>query len=182
MQKVLVAAFGAYADAEAAVRDLEIAGIAGEQVEIISDVDRDERAEASGLEPREGIAERIARIWHGFRPTNKPEVHDYPGDMPDYIGEQEFYATHVRKEGAILIVRVPTEALASAAQEILSGHGSKQRNGSRGVMTGKSATNRAEPPPAFRNAFHIYYFHFRNYFLPYAGILPRPHVGNRGRR
>ena len=40
MQYVVVGIFGSYADAEAAVSDLELAGIEGEQVEVISDIDR----------------------------------------------------------------------------------------------------------------------------------------------
>jgi len=133
MQQVLIALFGAYSDAEAAVRDLEIAGIAGGQVQIISDPERDDPAQSLGLEPREGIAERIARVFHGFRHPKEAEVHDDAGDMPSYIGEQEFYATRVRNEGAILIVRAPNEKLSGVAQEILYQRGSTQRDGKRGV-------------------------------------------------
>jgi hypothetical protein len=43
MQYMVVGLFGSYADAEAAVRDLELAGIVGEQVEVISDIDQDAR-------------------------------------------------------------------------------------------------------------------------------------------
>jgi len=133
MQKVLVAMFGEYRRAEAAVRDLEIAGIVGEQVEVISNVDQDERAQALGMKPREGVSERIARIFRGLRHSGATEVLDDPGEMPSYIGEQEFYATHVRNEGALMIVRVPNDKLAGVAQAILKQHGSKQRDGAAGV-------------------------------------------------
>ncbi len=39
MQYMVIGMFGKYADAEAAVLDLESEGIVGEQVEVISDID-----------------------------------------------------------------------------------------------------------------------------------------------
>jgi hypothetical protein len=42
-QYMVIGMFGRYADAEAAVLDLESAGIVGEQVETISDIDEDAR-------------------------------------------------------------------------------------------------------------------------------------------
>jgi hypothetical protein len=42
-QYMVIGMFGRYADAEAAVLDLESAGIVGEQVEVISDIDEDAR-------------------------------------------------------------------------------------------------------------------------------------------
>ena len=40
VQYMVVGLFGNYGDAEAAVRDLEMAGIVGEQVEVITDIDQ----------------------------------------------------------------------------------------------------------------------------------------------
>lgn len=141
MRKVLIALFQRYGDAEAAVRDLELAGLAGGEIEVVSDVDRDARAEALGFEPRahESIGERIANALHGLRKPTANEagdggVHDESGEMPDYIGEQEFYASHVKQEGAILFVRPPSETLAEAAESILKDHGSQTRDGKKGVL------------------------------------------------
>jgi hypothetical protein len=141
MRKVLIALFPRYGDAEAAVRDLELAGLAGGEIEVVSDVDRDARAEALGFEPRahESIGERIANALHGLRKPTANEagdggVHDESGEMPDYIGEQEFYATHVKQEGAIMFVRSPSETLAEAAESILKDHGSQTRDGKNGVQ------------------------------------------------
>ena len=139
MQTVLIALFRRYGQAEAAVRDLELAGLVGNEIEVVSDVDRDVRAEALGFEPHESIGERISHALHGLRKpaTNADghrEIHDDSGDMPDYIGEQEFYATHVKQEGAILLVRPPSPTLAEAAEAILKGHGSEMRDGKKGVL------------------------------------------------
>jgi hypothetical protein len=139
MHTVLIALFDRYGQAEAAVRDLELAGIVGEEVELISDVDRDLRAEALGFHPHEGIHERIARALRGLRKRDAREihdgeVHDDPGEMPNYIGEQEFYTTHVKQEGAIMLVRPPSRTLGSLAETILKDHGSRTRNGNNGVL------------------------------------------------
>jgi hypothetical protein len=138
MHIVLIGLFDRYGQAEAAVRDLELAGMVGEEVELISDVDRDRRAEALGFPPHEGIGERIARTLRGLRrpgAKDDAQVHDDPGDMPNYIGEQEFYATHVKQEGAIMLVRPPSQTLAELAEGILKDHGSKTHDGKNGVLT-----------------------------------------------
>jgi hypothetical protein len=139
MHNALIGLFDTYEQAEAAVLDLELAGIVGEEVEMVSDVDRDLRAETFGMQPHESIRERIERVFRGVRSRGRrkishDEVHDDTGEMPNYIGEQEFYATHVKKEGAILVVRPPSETLAARAEAILKDHGSKTRDGKNGVL------------------------------------------------
>jgi hypothetical protein len=138
MHITVIGLFASYAQAEAAVLDLEAAGIVGEQVQTIADPDRDARAEALGMKPSETLGDRIARVF-GISSQREAsalnDVHDASGDMPNYIGEQEFYATHVRSEGAILVVRVPSAKLASSAEAVLSAHGSKTRDGKNGVLT-----------------------------------------------
>ena len=135
MRTVLIGLFDRYEQAEAAVRDLELAGMGGGQVEVVSDVDRDAQAEELGVQPHDSVRERVARALRGLRMRGeaKVEVHDDSGDMPDYIGEQEFYATHVKQEGAILVVRPPSQILAERAEATLKGHGSKTRDGKAGV-------------------------------------------------
>ncbi|MGC2333357.1 MAG: hypothetical protein WA581_18030 [Candidatus Acidiferrales bacterium] len=140
MPTALIGLFDTYGQAEAAVRDLELVGIVGEEVEMVSDVDRDLRAETFGMQPHESIRERVQRALRalrsgGRRETHDGEVHDDTGEMPNYIGEQEFYATHVKKEGAILVVRPPSQTLAARAEAILKDHGSKTRDGKNGVLT-----------------------------------------------
>jgi hypothetical protein len=135
MHTTVIGLFDTYGQAEAAVRDLEIAGIVGEEVEVISDTDRDARAEALGVKPRESFRDRIARVFGGSAKPAADEVYDTPGDMPNYIGEQEFYATHVRNEGAVMIVRVANNNLARLAEAILNKNGSKTRDGKKGVTT-----------------------------------------------
>jgi len=134
MRTVLIGLFDLYAQAEDAVEELELAGIVGEEVEVVSDVDRDFRAEELGFQPHDGVRERLARALHGLRMLGASEVHDDSGEMPNYIGEQEFYATHVKKEGAILVVRPPSQILTARAEAILNEHGSKTRDGKGGVL------------------------------------------------
>ena len=134
MPFTLIALFPRYDQAEAAVLDLEQAGIVGEQVQVISDPDRDVRAQELGMKPHESLNERIARVFAKFAGRHSEKVYDDSGDMPNYIGEQEFYATHVRSEGAILVVTVPSAKLKSVAEDILTRHGSTKRDGKPGVI------------------------------------------------
>jgi hypothetical protein len=52
-------------------------------------------------------------------------VRDLPGEQPDYIGEQEFYASHVKQGGAVMIVRTSAEQPASRAAGIMHDHGAR---------------------------------------------------------
>jgi hypothetical protein len=107
MQKAITAMFERYADAEAAVVELELIGVTGGQVEVISDVDEDMRTASAKNGP----------------PKNY--VRDTSGEQPEYIGEQEYYATHVRQGQTVLIVRVDQENIATQASEILKNHGAQ---------------------------------------------------------
>ena len=95
MKFIVVGIFGSYTEAEAAVLDLDLRGIGGNQVEMISDIDEDARTANT------------------------------PGEQPNYIGEQEFYANHVKQGGAILIVRTEAEQNANEAAAILREHGAR---------------------------------------------------------
>ena len=129
MQYVIVGILDSYADAEAAVQDLELAGIMGEQVEVISDIDEDARtANTPGEHSTRSPASQhnwIARLFGTGGPLEKPEVRDLSGEQPNYIGQQEFYANHVKQGGAVMIVRTSTEQSASRAAAILRDHGAR---------------------------------------------------------
>ncbi len=129
MQYMVVGIFGSYADTEAAVHDLELAGIVGEQVEVISDLAQDARtANTSGepsTRPHESFHSRLAHLFGASGPLEKPEVTALSGEQPNYIGEQEFYASHLKQGGALLIVRTPTELPATRAATILHDHGAR---------------------------------------------------------
>jgi hypothetical protein len=138
----VIGLFSSYEQAETAVLDLEQAGIVGAGVEVISDPERDARAATLSSTVRETVGDRIGRIFgrperHDSGLSDKPparEVYDVPGEMPDYIGDQEFYATHVRQEGAIVVVNVTSPFLATVAESVLSRHGSTTRDGRKGVQ------------------------------------------------
>ena len=129
MQYMVMGIFAGYEEAEAAVQDLEIAGITGGQVEMISDIDEDARTVDTPGEPlttpedeRKGWR---AKLFGPGGPLHRPEARDTPGEQPNYIGDQEFYATHIKQGGAVLIVRVPAEAVANRAAAIMKDHGGR---------------------------------------------------------
>jgi hypothetical protein len=107
MQEAIVGVFESYEMAEAAVSDLELVGIVGGQVELISDADED------------------ARTVRSTDDLSDAGVRDVSGRMPDYIGEQEFYATHVKQGRAVLIVRPSSSKAAEDASTVLKNHGAE---------------------------------------------------------
>jgi hypothetical protein len=129
MQFVIVGILKSYGDAEAAVEDLEVAGIMGHQVEVITDIDDDARTANTPGEPstKSGEPHRnwIERLFGTGGPLENREVRDLSGEQPNYIGEQEFYANHIKQGGAIIIVRVSTEQIADRAAGILRDNGAR---------------------------------------------------------
>jgi hypothetical protein len=129
MPYTVVGIFGSYGDTEAAVRDLELAGIVGEQVEVISDLTQDARTANTPGEPSTKPPEphhsRLAGLFGAGSAPDKPEVTALSGEQPNYIGEQEFYASHLKQGGALLVVRTPTEQPANRAAVILHDHGAR---------------------------------------------------------
>ena len=126
MPYVIVGILASYAEAEAAVGDLELAGIEGGQVEVISDIDDDARTANTPGESSTKTGEvRPNWIERLFGASEKPEVRDLSGEQPNYIGEQEFYATHVKEGGAIVFVGTPAEQQANRAAAILHDHGAR---------------------------------------------------------
>ena len=70
--------------------------------------------ESSRTEPQPNRA-----IIRAGGPLENRDVRDISGDQPEYIGEQEFYANHVKQGGAVLIVHPTSEQSANRAAEIL---------------------------------------------------------------
>jgi hypothetical protein len=129
MKFVIVGILGSYAGAEDAVEDLEQVGIVGGQVEVISEIDEDARTAdtpgEAGTKSGEAHAGWIERLFGAGGALAKSEVRDESGTLPDYIGEQEFYASHVRQGGAVVVVRVTAEQAANRAAAILQEHGAR---------------------------------------------------------
>jgi hypothetical protein len=129
MKFVIVGILASYGEAEDAVEDLEEAGIKGGQVEVISEIDEDARTADTPGEPTTKSGERqptwIARLFGAGGALAKRDVRDDPGTQPDYIGEQEFYASHVKQGGAVVIVRTTAEQAANRAAAILQEHGAR---------------------------------------------------------
>ena len=129
MQFTIVGFFETYGAAEAAVTDLEMAGIVGEQVEMISDTDEDTRTADTPGEPATKFHEpsqgRIKSTLGTNDKLERRDVRDVSGEQPDYIGDQEFYANHVKQGGAVLIVRPSSEESANRAAAILHNHGAR---------------------------------------------------------
>ena len=129
MKYAVVGILDSYADAEAAVRDLELAGIAGEQVEVITDIDEDARTANTPGEPstkqQEPPHNSLARLFGPGGPFEKREVSDLSGEQPNYIGDQQFYANHIKQGGAVIFVRTTAEQPANRAAAILRDHGAR---------------------------------------------------------
>jgi hypothetical protein len=136
VQYQVVGLFGNYGDAEAAVRDLELAGIAGAEVEVISDIDEDVRTADTAGEPstktREPHSSKLARLFESGGSARNREVSADAGEQPDFIGDQVFYANHIKRGGTVLVVRTPTEPPASRAAEILHNNGARTPGGKDG--------------------------------------------------
>jgi hypothetical protein len=133
MHQAIVGVFDTYADASAAIRDLEVSGIVGEQVELISDADLDART-AGWVRGsiREGLEERVEEeLKHLLHAPEQRDVRDLSGEQPDFIGRQEFYATHVHGGPAVVIVR-GNDSTAEVAKLILQRHGAKAPSGKGG--------------------------------------------------
>ncbi|MGD0404043.1 MAG: hypothetical protein ABSB66_12700 [Candidatus Acidiferrales bacterium] len=129
MQYAIVAILNTYAEAEAAVRDLELAGIRGEQVEVITDIAADARTANTPGEPstkqQEPPHNWLARLFGPGGPFEKREASDLSGDQPNYIGDQQFYANHLKEGGAVIMVRTKEEQPANRAAAILRDHGAR---------------------------------------------------------
>jgi hypothetical protein len=65
---------------------------------------------------------QVAAGLRDFLAPAAPEVLDESGEQPNYIGEQEFYASHVKQGGAVMVVRTPEQESASRAARILRDH------------------------------------------------------------
>jgi len=128
MHYMVVGILGRYGEAENAVQELEQAGIVGEQVEVITDVDEDVRTEDTPGEASTRTPEshhgKLTRLFAALH-KSRPDVRDEAGEMPNYIGEQEFYASHVKQGGVVLVVRVANENAANQAASILKAHGAR---------------------------------------------------------
>jgi hypothetical protein len=129
MQYVIVGILKNYGEAEAAVEDLEVAGISGHQVEVISDIDEDARtANTPGepsTKPEKPHRNWIERLFGAGGALAKNEARDESGEQPNYIGDQEFYANHIKQGGAVIIVRTTAEQPADRAVAILHDHGAR---------------------------------------------------------
>jgi hypothetical protein len=129
MKYVIVGILKSYADAEDAVEDLEQAGITGGQVEVIGEIDENARTANTPGEPSTKSGEQphgwIERLFGKGGALEKREVRDESGTQPDYIGEQEFYASHVKQGGAVVVVHVTAEQAANRAAAILQEHGAR---------------------------------------------------------
>jgi hypothetical protein len=127
VEYVVVGILKGYREGEEAIQDLELAGITGGQVQLITDTNDDARTidtpGEKSTDPPNPHPNWLGRLF--AKGGALEPVRADSGDQPNYIGDQEFYATHVKQGGAILIVRSPAEAPAKRAAEILRDHGAR---------------------------------------------------------
>jgi hypothetical protein len=98
-------------------------------VEVITDIDEDARTANTPGEPstkmREPHRNWMERLFGAGGPLEKNEARDLSGEQPNYIGDQEFYANHIKRGGAVIIVRTTAEQPADRAVAILHDHGAR---------------------------------------------------------
>ncbi|HEY0701561.1 MAG TPA: hypothetical protein VGD60_02230 [Candidatus Acidoferrales bacterium] len=125
---VVVGILKGYREAEEATQDLELAGITGGEVQLITDTNDDARTidtpGEKSTRPPNAHPNWLERLFDKGGALERPVRAD-SGDQPDYIGDQVFYATHVKEGGAILIIRTPNEPTANRAAKILEDHGAR---------------------------------------------------------
>ena len=128
MRKTVVGMVDSYGTAERIVEDLELHGIVGNEVELVSGADEEVLGPAapSGAAPREGLTDKIRRFFQSIAYSNEHQARDY------YVEDQEFYASQVRQGRAMVIVRAPDVLEADRAAEILRQHGAYDPKGGNG--------------------------------------------------
>jgi hypothetical protein len=106
-----------------------MAGIVGEQVEVITDIDQDVRTANTPGEPTtqnpEPHQSKLARLFRSSGSPKHDGVTADAGEQRDFIGDQVFYANHIRQGGTVLVVRTRTEPPARSAAEILHNNGAR---------------------------------------------------------
>ena len=125
---VVVGLFSNYRASEETIQDLELAGITGGEVQVIRDIDDDARVAGLPGEPSTKPAKPhpdwLARLF-GRGGAIEPVVTADSGTQPDYIGDQVFYANHIRQGGTVLVVRTKSEPSANGAAKILHHNGAR---------------------------------------------------------
>jgi hypothetical protein len=119
MRKTVVGMVNSYGDAERIVEQLELAGIVGNEVEVVKNAE-DEVTGFSGQPAKsshERFAERIRRLLHPLRHSDKDHGPDRSSEDP------EPYVSQVRNGRTLIFVRVPDVDEADRAAELLRANG-----------------------------------------------------------
>lgn len=114
MSKSVVGFFDTYGEAADVVRDLELAGIVGEQVELVS-----------AAEEEVPFADDKEKFGSGTR-KRKGAAHDY------YVEDPEFFAGESRGGRAAVIVRPVNSQVAETAAALFRSHGAQSPRGGSG--------------------------------------------------
>ncbi len=114
MSKSVIGFFDTYGEAADVFRDLEVAGIVGEQVELVSAVD--EEVPFAGEEEKTSSGRR----------KGKGTAHDY------FVEDPEFFAGRSRGGRAAVIVRPVNSEVAETAAALFRSHGAQSPRGGSG--------------------------------------------------
>jgi hypothetical protein len=125
MSKSVVGLFDTYGEAADVVRDLELAGIVGEQVELVSAAE-EEVPFGTGSEKSRSATRKRDRA-----------AHDY------YVEDPEFFAGESRRGRAAVIVRPVNPQVAETAAALFRSHGAESP---RGGASGPAVQNEEERP------------------------------------
>ncbi len=116
MSKSVVGLFDTYGEAADVVRDLEVAGIVGDQVELVSAAD--EEVPFAEEEEKEKTSSATRK--------GKGAAHDY------YVEDPEFFAGKSRGGRAAVIVRPVNSQVAETAAALFRRHGAQSPGGGSG--------------------------------------------------
>jgi hypothetical protein len=125
MSKSVVGLFDTYGEAADVVRDLELAGIVGEQVELVSAAEEEVPFATGGEKSSSGTRKRDRA------------AHDY------YVEDPEFFAGESRRGRAAVIVRPVNPQVAETAAALFRSHGAESP---RAGASGPAVQNEEERP------------------------------------
>lgn len=128
MRKTVVGMVDSYGDAERIVEQLEFESIVGSEVEVVKNAQ--DEITGFGGQPAESsherFVERIRRLLHPLRHSDKNQGRDRPSEDP------EPYVSQVRNGRTLIFVRVPDVPEADRAAELLRANGASDPCGGDG--------------------------------------------------
>jgi hypothetical protein len=129
MQRTVVGIVDNYSTAQHIVQALELEGIVGNQVEVVSGADEEvlgQEGGSSAHKSHESFGKRTSHFVRSLTGSQDQKAHD------DYVEDPEFYASQVRQGRAMVIVRLRDEPEANRVADLLRQYGANDLRGKHG--------------------------------------------------